>query len=454
VISRRSRYLATAAMATAALLVTGGAAAASGRSSPTRVTRGFDTHKRVTITIADGWGDTPSVAAAFAGVVHNFERKYPNVRVNLETEGSNAYNEAINLRAASNNPPDVFMLSTAGYGPGFYDLAKAGDLEPLDAYAKAYGWYKRFSPTALEVFRLNRKTGQWGSGALYGLPEQNTMIGVFYNKKILHAIGFSSPPTTFAQFETTLALAKEKGYTPIAATKDAYVHDEMGLWDAFSSSEQPINNWVYGKSGTFASSANLRAVETLLTWQKDGYLQAGSEGLGYGNAVGALTGGSALYFFAGPWLDGAVQSSLGPDAGFMQLPSVSKRSPVGGGPSSPLVISSKSKHLAVDAAFLNFFNSTAESNYLVQHGWGPPGATVNPSVARTLPVTAEVLAILRRVEAPGGAGTTPYINWASPAVNNDIYSGLESVLANQMTPAQYLAQIQNDWVQFKAQRRS
>jgi raffinose/stachyose/melibiose transport system substrate-binding protein len=406
-----------------------------------------------TITIADGWGDTPNVSKAFAAVVSAFEQKY-GVKVNLETEGSNAYNQSINLRASSNNPPDVFMLSTSGYGPGFYTLARAAALAPLDGYAKKYGWDARFNATALGTFRFNRAKSQWGVGALYGLPEQNTMLGVYYNKKLLAQAGFRSPPTTMAAFEKSLAAAKANGIVPLAATKDAYIHDEIALWDAFAPNAASVNNWVYGISGTFANPANLKALQTLARWQSNGWLQPGSEGVSYGSAVGALTSGQALYFIAGPWLAGAVQGTLGANGGFFQMPSVSSKSPVGGGPSSPLVISAKSKHKDIGAKFLDFFNSTKESNFLVKAGWGPTGASVNLKTVRAAPLTKSLLAILVKVESPTGAGTTPYIDWAAPTIGNDIPAGLDDLIAGHQTPESFTASIQNDWVTFKQQRAS
>jgi raffinose/stachyose/melibiose transport system substrate-binding protein len=403
------------------------------------------------ITIADGWGDTPAVAAAFKGVVSNFEKAYPNVTVNLETEGSDAYNESINLKAASSSPPDVFMLSTAGYGPGFYDLAKAGDLEPLNAYAKADKWASRFGNGSLQDFEVNRTTGLLGSGSIYGLPEQNTMLGIFYNKSLLSSLGFSSLPKTMAGFEQTLAAAKAKGITPIAATEDAYVHDEMALWNSYATSATPIDKWVYGVSGTFGSSANTQALNTLVSWQNEGYLQAGSLGVSYASAVSTFTGGQALYFVAGPWEDGTVYQALGAKAGFAKLPSVSSASPIGGGPSSPLVISAKSKHITEDVEFLNFFNSQSQSNYLLAHGFGLPGTSRLPTTAGN-PLDKTVAAILSKAEAPSGVGVTPYINWASPTVNNDIYSGLESLIGGQESVTKYVAQIQSDWTTYKSQR--
>ena len=400
----------------------------------------------VTIKVATGWGDTPAVADAFKGVVDAFEDANPTIKVDLQTQGSNAYNQSINLRAGSSSPPDVFMLSTAGYGPGFYDLAKGGKLLALDAHAEENGWVDRFGESALAPFKVDRESGQLGSGSLYGLPQQNTMLGLYYNKAILTSLGVSSAPATMAEFEDTLAKAKAEGVIPLAATKDAFVHDQMILWNAYESSADPITEWVYGKDGaTFDSDANKLALDTLTRWQDEEYLQPGAQGVDYGSAVSTFTGGKALYFVAGPWLTGTVNDALGDDAGFMQMPSVSPSSPVGGGPSSPLVISSKSKQVDAAVLFLDFFNSEAQSNFLRDNGFGLPGTSLLPSSGGN-PLDNAVAAILKEAESPGGVGVTPYINWASPEVDAAIYSGLEKVLGGQESVEDYLGQVQGDWV--------
>ncbi len=399
---------------------------------------------KVTLTVATGWGDTPAVADAFKTVVANFEKANPKVTVRLQTQGSNAYNQSINLRAGSSSPPDVFMLSTAGYGPGFYSLAKAGKLLPLDSYAKSKDWEARFGSSALVPFEVDRATGRLGSGTLYGLPQQNTMLGVYYNKALLKSVGYDSPPTTFADFEDSLAKAKAKGITPLAATKDAYVHNQMVLWNAYESSAEPITKWVYGEGDTFRSEANTKALDTLTDWQDKGYLQAGSQGQDYGGAVGTFTGGKAMYFVAGPWLTGAVTGALKADAGFMQLPGTSATSPVGGGPSSPLVIAARTRHKAESVAFLDFFNSEAQSNVLLSKGFGLTGTSLLPMRGGNA-LDVEIAGLLKKASAEGGVGVTPYINWASPEVDADISSGLQQLLGGQQSVSQYQQKVQSDW---------
>lgn len=402
-----------------------------------------------TLTIAVGWSDVPAVAAAFRSVVENFRRAHPDITVELEESGSVAYSESITLRAASATPPDVFMLSTAIYGPGFYNLVMGGHLEPLDQYAAERGWIERFtSREALNPFRVDRETSAAGTGALYGLPQQRTLLGVYYNKRLLADLALDVP-TTMAEFEASLQAAEDAGIVPMAATKDAYVHNHMSLWIAHVTDADQINDWIYGGSPTFEGSANRDALQRLVKWQNEGWLQKDSIGVSYGDAVGTFTSGQALYFVAGPWLTGTVDSTLGADGGFIRMPGVGDSSPIGGGPSSPLVISSRTQNKADAVEFLDFFNSQEQSDFLMSQGWGPPGATVATSSGN--PIDVEIERILAEAAAEG-LGIVPYINWASPTVDTNIYSGLESLLSGQSTIDEYVNFIQEAWEKDKNER--
>jgi raffinose/stachyose/melibiose transport system substrate-binding protein len=402
-----------------------------------------------TLTIAVGWSDVPAVAAAFRGVVENFRQANPDITVELEESGSTAYSESITLRAASANPPDAFMLSTAIYGPGFYNLVMGGHLEPLDAYATERGWIERFSSSeALNPFRADRQARVAGTGALYGLPQQRTLLGVYYNKRLLADLNLDVP-TTMAEFEASLQAAKDAGIVPMAATKDAYVHNHMILWIAHVSSAAQINDWIYGSAPTFAAGPNRDALARLLAWQSNGWLQEGSIGVSYADAVGTFTGGRALYFVAGPWLTGTVDGTLGADGGFMRMPGVNGESPIGGGPSSPLVISARSQHKAEAVEFLDFFNSQAQSDFLMAQGWGPPGAVLATSAGN--PLDVEIVRLLAEAQ-DSGIGIVPYINWASPTVDTNIYSGLESLLSGQSSIDDYVNVIQSAWETSKSER--
>jgi raffinose/stachyose/melibiose transport system substrate-binding protein len=418
------------------------------------VSTGIDASKKVTITVADGWGTTGS-GAAFGQVIKNFEKKYPNVTVTRQTTDYGTYQQSINLKGASPNPPDVMMLETSGYGQGFYNFASAGLLLPLDKYAKAYGWDSRFGNDAnLDVFRFDPTNhDQWGTGTLYGVPEQNAQIGVFYNKALLAKAGVTSVPTTFAGFEQSLAAAKAKGVTGIEES-NTFIHTEMALWDAFAGSASDVNNWVYGASGSFADPANLEAARTIQDWQSKGYFEDGAVGTNDSDAAAAFLAGKAMYYVEGSWMSGGVEGSLKANGGWFAFPSSSPTSPVGGGLTTPLVISAKSKHPDVAAAFLDYFTGPQASTYLFQHGWGLPGAGVPASLATAGSPTAAIIESLAKVEGPSGAGTTPFLDWSNPQFTTQLPTELQKLAAGHQSPSSFVTGVQSIWKQFNDKRKS
>ncbi len=108
---------------------------------------------------------------------------------------------------SSDNPPDLIRL------PTLISLVKDGLLKNLDDYATAFGWDKW--PAAQLVQNRVSTDGTRGSGSLYAMGLNNSLTGVFYNKKLAQQIGMTEPPKTVAEFEALLAKAKSAGLLPI-----------------------------------------------------------------------------------------------------------------------------------------------------------------------------------------------------------------------------------------------
>ena len=442
---------------TAAACTPGSAPSSGGSPSASPATTGFDTTQKVTITVADGWGKT-GTGETFGKVLDNFQKKYPNVTVTRETTDYDSYQQSINLRGSSPNPPDVMMLETSGYGQGFYQFVRSGLLLPLDDYAKAYGWTDRFGDKKnLDVFRMDHSNkDQWGSGTLYGVPEQNSMMTVFYNKKLLSQAGVNTPPATFADFEKSLAAAKAQGVVPIAQS-NSYIHLEMALWNSMVKSADDVNSWVFGKEGaTFATDANTKAAQLIADWQRQGYFQDGVSGATYSDAAGTFLDGKALYYVEGSWMTGAAEGSLKDAAGAFMMPAAvaGQATPAAGGFSTPLAISSKTQHADVAAAFLDYFVSQENSDFLFSNGWGLPGGTVSATTARGTSLTNQVLSILTPVQATGGAGSTPFLDWATPSLTSELPAALQKMASGADSPVSFVQTVQGNWTTFHQQRKA
>ena len=108
----------------------------------------------------------------------------------------------------------VAMLSGSGpdvvYTPGpayIAAMAQAGQLMPLDDYAAKLGWNDRLLPAFLNMGKFD--------GKLNALPKTYETVGLFYNKTLFAANGWT-PPTTIAELDALAAQMLEKGITPLA----------------------------------------------------------------------------------------------------------------------------------------------------------------------------------------------------------------------------------------------
>src|SRR5699024_1904494 len=105
--------------------------------------------------------------------------------------------------------------------------------------------------SSLEVLMTDDKAMTYGDGKLYAVPGALSVLGVFYNKKILKDAGINELPTTVSEFADDLKTVKDSGVTPMSLSG----LDTGGtqLWGALTSvlgSSQDYKNWIYGKAGS------------------------------------------------------------------------------------------------------------------------------------------------------------------------------------------------------------
>ena len=129
------------------------------------VSTGFDTSKKVTLTMWDT-ENAQGPSKAEDELIQQFEQKYPNVTVKRVVKNFDDYMATIKLAASSSDAPDVFQGNEGAVDRA---LVKAHLIVPLDGYAKAYGWDTRFgSSAALNPLRWSSDGNQWGVGPAVG----------------------------------------------------------------------------------------------------------------------------------------------------------------------------------------------------------------------------------------------------------------------------------------------
>ena len=415
-----------------------GGSAASGLASTS-----FDTSKKVTITMWDT-ENSPGPSKALNELISQFEQKYPNVTVDRTVKNFDDYMATIKLAASSDNAPDVFQGNEGSVDQA---LVKAHLIVPLDSLAKAYGWDNRFgSSAALNPLRWSADGQHWGTGDLWGVAQKAEVLGVFYNKATMKRLGIKVP-TTFAEFEQSLAAAKAGGVPPImVGNLDRWPmgHVFMVLQSRFDD-PTAIANWTYGRPGsTFDDAGTRKAASILEQWGTKGYFENGFNGVSQTAAAARFGKGEGLYFITGPWENQTFAGPLKDGVGFFPLPSVdgSAGAPTTGSLSLPYHISAKSQNKAVAAAFINWITDPHAAGIVISNGdlpaATPEGASVDPK--------SSLESISQAWGEKSKAGTlTPYLDWATPTMGDTLFGGLQQLSEGKVTPDQFAAAVQKDW---------
>jgi len=217
-----SKLLKVAAAATAVMLAL--AACGGGDDDKTTGGSGSGSGSEADVTAALAKGGNLTVWAwdgTIKDVVAGFEKKYPNVKVNLVNAGTGdkQYTALQNAVAAGNGGPDVAQIEY--YAVLQFALAKS--LANISGYG-ASGLKSDFTP------------GPWNavtpSGGVYGLPLDSGPMALFYNKEVFDKYKIALPTTWTEYVEAARKLHKANPKVYITGdTGDAGFTTSM-IWQA------------------------------------------------------------------------------------------------------------------------------------------------------------------------------------------------------------------------------
>ncbi len=181
-----------------------------------------------------GWG-SPEEIATFKTMIAQYEKKYPDVKVDYITVADTDFATKLQTMIASKKTPDVFYLQPEKVMP----YADAGLIADLSKYVddnevfKADNVWKK----ALDMYRYDGTTP--GKGASYGLPKDIGPFALAYNKDLFDAAGITAPtddnPWTWDQFEDaakklTTGTGADKVYGSTAYSVESAVWSNGGDW--------------------------------------------------------------------------------------------------------------------------------------------------------------------------------------------------------------------------------
>lgn len=148
----------------------------------------------------------PEVSVFFNDIARRFESTHPGVKVEIQYLENESYKKKLTTLLQSPERPNVLY----SWGGGVLrEQIKAGVLEDLSVPMDA-SWRDRFLPAAMQAYTVD--------GKVYGVPQQMSVVGFFYNKDLFAKAGVDA--SSIKTWDDLLAAVKKfqaAGITPIIA---------------------------------------------------------------------------------------------------------------------------------------------------------------------------------------------------------------------------------------------
>jgi raffinose/stachyose/melibiose transport system substrate-binding protein len=207
------------------------------------------------------WGASPANRQALEdALVKPFNRRQSQYQLVIEYRTT--VDNDVRIAAIANRGPDIIYTS----GPvDVSPLARAGKLEPLERYARMYGWNDRLLGQILNTCRLYAH--------LYCVTPSLCVNGMFYNKALLRENGWPVPRNR-EQVEAVMKAAQARGlYASVTGNSgwQPVNEDYVSIFLNQIVGPATLHDLLTGQAD-WASPAMVAAMSELDRWYKAGYL--------------------------------------------------------------------------------------------------------------------------------------------------------------------------------------
>lgn len=409
-------------------------------SAPTTAAAPAAAGEKVKIAL---WTNPPNAGSANClaeTAIKPFNAQSNTIEVDV-VEQPNSW-DATRTALAGGAGPDIIVTP----GPSFaYELAKAGQLLPLDDMVQQFGWSKTFLPWALNLGKVDGKT--------YSIPNELETLVLYYNKTLFEKNGWQ-PPKTLDELMALSEKIKAAGIIPFAhGNADWRPSNEwfVGEFLNHGAGPQAVYEALDGKR-PWTDPAFVQPISMLNDMQQKGYFMGGLDR--YYTAKSderhaAFGNGDAAMSIEGSWFLSDIDTFFGEKAGntnewdWVPVPSKTGDAIFDLGIGSTYSINKASQHPQEVAEFLNYlFSSDVQAQLLIKCQSAPAPVRLSPDALQQLePRNAKMREGLTQASDSGNYGYTTWTFWP-PKSDTYIYEEIEKVWANQQTPEQYLDGLQ------------
>ncbi len=367
-------------------------------------------------------------AAPYPEAMALFKKQYPNATVNFVQKGRpEQHLSALQAAMMAHSEPDLYLEPIGNGDEG--QFIKDGRQLNLGKYVQKYHWNKIYPASILA-------TQQRTWHGVYGVPYDNSWIGIWYKKDVLQKYHLPVP-TTYAQLLKDCAVFKENGIVPFLEAGYAPAILDR-LIDAILEGNSPpsYRNALLSGYAKFNSPYLLQA---FTMFQNDfvakNYFQPGYLSAQEPQVYQIFLKNKGGFWLSGDWEWGTWASSKVSLSQFDMVPFPTGKDRI---PAiqSGFFIDKSTKHADAAAALLNDIESPTP-----QHAAGK----VNPALARlnSISTTGMVTDEIRSIRIFNTRPTYPLLNEVgldSP-MTDQLYTVTTAVATKQMTPQQAVNQL-------------
>lgn len=408
------------AAATALIFFTGCSAGGGGASAS----------KSATISISMQQTDIEHGDPTTWAIIKGFEKKYPNVKVDLSGQPVAQHDQMIAVGAQSKTLPTIFWVNNADVG---IKLASAGALLDLGPIVKKYNLGSKISHLALSAFKTP-------SGMQFGLPQSVLVTGLYYNKKILADNGLTVPKS----FDDLLHIAEVLHGKGITTISNGANHSTFSIWSFLTmlsrfGYDHKIGAILKG-TASFNDPDILKFYNHIQQLQKAGAFSPNVSTATYDQAVSDFSNGKAAFLDSGLWSASGLQKTpIGADVGFWAGPTfsdgVGDQNIVMNVVGAPLSVSAQVQKGSpeYDAAekYLAYYYSDEGQQVFVNTGSGP----VTNFTAK-LPEGSSVFQSVLDATTGKPTPVKQPDQYLTSAAQNALYDSIYGVIEGQLTPQQ------------------
>jgi len=359
--------------------------------------------------------------------------------VTLDIELKTDWDSLTKTAVAGGGGPDVIMTPGITYT---LEYAKAGVLEPLDAYATEYGWDSTIASWALSAGKYE--------DTLYSLQSELETMILWYNKSVFDRLGLT-PPTTTAEFDAVADALDKAGVTPFASGNAEWkgVNEWFisGLFNGHAGADAVYS--ALAGDGSFTDPGFVEATDLITKWQQQGYLAGGLDRYyttTFDEFLSGFGAGDYGMNMEGSWRFSNIDtffSAAGNEWDWVPFPTKDGRELYSIGTGSSWGINASSKNKDAAAEVLNhIFTPEIQAQLAVDCGFAPGPVTLDASMLEGLdPRQARLYESVATAAAKGDYG---YLTWAffGPETDQYIYEEIEKLWGGSITTAQYLEGLQ------------